>query len=247
MIAGHTKSIHQTYEIIPYYPFVLMGRITGAAVEDARGSTLVLHSEGGTLVTQQNATQEGGFEYHVTVLRKNDSQIEEKNIRFVSKIDYKDGYANNDYVILTNNGGDIEELAWLIIDVQKCRVTEFQIPIQKINKTEVFHYTQTKYTAAWSKESSQQKRVKCVVWHQNDWKKKWEQVIQLRLGDSIPNGCHIFWEYNYGTDECFLKETVVTRNSENSPLIGHTKVTGEEKMKKTIVPVTSDSVIYQRK
>ena len=219
-----------------------MGRITGAAVEDARGSTLVLHSEGGTLVTQQNATQEGGFEYHVTVLRKNDSQIEEKNIRFVSKIDYKDGYANDDYVILTNNGGDIKELAWLIIDIQKCRATEFQIPIRKINKTEVFHYEQTSYITT-TKGCFQRK---IVVWHQNDWESG-EQVICLRLGDSVPNRCRILWEYDAKADKCFLKETVATRNSEDSSWTQHTTVTGEEKMKKTNVPATSDSVLYQRK
>ena len=220
----------------------LWGVCTGAAVEDARGSTLVLHSEGGTLVTQQNATQEGGFEYHVTVLRKNDSQIEEKNIRFVSKIDYKDGYANNDYVILTNNGGDIEELAWLIIDVQKCRATEFQIPIQEINKTEVFHYTQTSYITTTGGCFQR----KLVVWHQNDWEGG-EQVICLRLGDSVPNRCRILWEYDARADKCFLNETVVKQNSEDSSWTDYTTVTGEEKMKKTVVPVTSDSVIYQRK
>ena len=220
----------------------LWGACTGSAVEDAQKRILALHSEGGMAVTQQSATQEGGFEYHVTALKKTDSQIEEKNIRFVSKIDYKDGYANNDYVILTNNGGDIEELAWLIIDTQKCRATEFQIPIREINKTEVFHYTQTSYITTTGGCFQR----KLVVWHQNDWGGG-EQVICLRLGDSIPNRCRILWEYDAGADKCFLKETVVTRNSEDSSWTSHTTVTGEEKMKKTAVPVTSDSVIYQRK
>ena len=220
----------------------LWGVCTGAAGEDARGLTLVLRSEGGMSVTQQGATQKGSFEYHVTALKKNDSQIEEKNIRCVSKIDYKDGYANNDYVILTNNGGDIEALAWLIIDTQKCRATEFQIPIQEINKTEVFHYEQTSYITT-TKGCFQRK---LVVWHQNDWESG-EQVISLRLGDSIPNRCRILWEYDAKADKCFLKETVVKQNSEDSSWTSHTTVTGEEKMKKSIVPVTSDSVIYQRK
>ena len=220
----------------------LWGVCTGAAVEDARGLTLVLHSEGGMAVTQQSATQEGSFEYHVTAFKKNDSQIEEKNIRFVSKIDYKDGYANNDYVVLTNNGGDVEALAWLVIDTQKCRATEFQIPIQEINKTEVFHYEQTSYITTTGGCFQR----KLVVWHQNDWESG-EQVICLRLGDSVPNRCRILWEYDAKADKCFLKETVATRNSEDSSWTQHTTVTGEEKMKKTIVSATSDSVLYQRK
>ncbi len=220
----------------------LLGVCTGAAVEEAQKRILALHSEGGMAVTQQSATQEGSFEYHVTALKKTDSQIEEKNIRFVSKIDYKDGYANDDYVILTNNGGDIKELAWLIIDIQKCRATEFQIPIRKINKTEVFHYEQTSYITT-TKGCFQRK---IVVWHQNDWESG-EQVICLRLGDSVPNRCRILWEYDAKADKCFLKETVATRNSEDSSWTQHTTVTGEEKMKKTIVPATSDSVLYQRK
>ena len=220
----------------------LLGVCTGAAVEEAQKRILALHSEGGMAVTQQSATQEGSFEYHVTALKKTDSQIEEKNIRFVSKIDYKDGYANDDYVILTNNGGDIKELAWLIIDIQKCRATEFQIPIRKINKTEVFHYEQTSYITT-TKGCFQRK---IVVWHQNDWESG-EQVICLRLGDSVPNRCRILWEYDAKADKCFLKETVVKQNSEDSSWTSHTTVTGEEKMKKSIVPVTSDSVIYQRK
>lgn len=213
-----------------------------AAVEDAQKRTLVLHSEGGMSVTQQSVTQEGSFEYHVTTLKKNDSQIEEKNIRFVSKVNYKDGYANNDYVVLTNNGGDIEELAWLVIDIQKCRATEFQIPIQEINKTEVFHYTQARYITTTGGCFQR----KLVVWHQNDWGSG-EQVIGLRLGDSIPNRCRILWEYDARADRCFLKETVVKRNGEDSSWTSHTKVTGEEKIKKTVVPVTSDSILYQRK
>lgn len=220
----------------------LLGVCTGAAVEEAQKRILALHSEGGMAVTQQSATQEGSFEYHVTALKKTDSQIEEKNIRFVSKIDYKDGYANDDYVILTNNGGDIKELAWLIIDIQKCRATEFQIPIRKINKTEVFHYEQTSYITT-TKGCFQRK---IVVWHQNDWESG-EQVICLRLGDSVPNRCRILWEYDAKADKCFLKETVATRNSEDSSWTQHTTVTGEEKMKKTIVSATSDSVLYQRK
>ena len=220
----------------------LLGVCTGAAVEEAQKRILALHSEGGMAVTQQSATQEGSFEYHVTALKKTDSQIEEKNIRFVSKIDYKDGYANDDYVILTNNGGDIKELAWLIIDIQKCRATEFQIPIRKINKTEVFHYEQTSYITT-TKGCFQRK---IVVWHQNDWEGG-EQVICLRLGDSVPNRCRILWEYDAKADKCFLKETVATRNSEDSSWTQHTTVTGEEKMKKTIVSATSDSVLYQRK
>ena len=220
----------------------LLGVCTGAAVEEAQKRILALHSEGGMAVTQQSATQEGSFEYHVTALKKTDSQIEEKNIRFVSKIDYKDGYANDDYVILTNNGGDIKELAWLIIDIQKCRATEFQIPIRKINKTEVFHYEQTSYITT-TKGCFQRK---IVVWHQNDWESG-EQVICLRLGDSVPNRCRILWEYDAKADKCFLKETVATRNSEDTSWTQHTTVTGEEKMKKTIVSATSDSVLYQRK
>ena len=227
------------YLVIPLF---LWGVCTGAAVEDAQKRILAFHSEGGMAVTQQSVTQEGSFEYHVTALKKNDSQIEEKNIRFVSKIDYKDGYANNDYVILTNNGGDIEELAWLIIDVQKCRATEFQIPIQEINKTEVFHYTQTSYITTTGGCFQR----KLVVWHQNDWEGG-EQVISLRLGDSIPNRCRILWEYDARADKCFLNETVVKQNSEDPSWTAHTTVTGEEKMKKTVVPVTSESVIYQRK
>ena len=220
----------------------LLGVCTGAAVEEAQKRILALHSEGGMAVTQQSATQEGSFEYRITALKKTDSRIEEKNIRFVSKIDYKDGYANNDYVILTNNGGDIEELAWIIIDTQKCRATEFQIPIRKINKTEVFHYEQTSYITT-TKGCFQRK---IVVWHQNDWESG-EQVICLRLGDSVPNRCRILWEYDAKADKCFLKETVATRNSEDSSWTQHTTVTGEEKMKKTIVSATSDSVLYQRK
>ena len=56
----------------------LLGVCTGAAVEEAQKRILALHSEGGMAVTQQSATQEGSFEYHVTALKKTDSQIEEK-------------------------------------------------------------------------------------------------------------------------------------------------------------------------